>query len=107
MKGRAGTHLGLSEDGGDLDYCVYVVGTVEEGEAFGEDGEQYDAGGPDVDFYLLLVENSGGGKWGRTGGLVGTLKQHLWSSEPTGASTIRTAGRARVVFWVALGQGGR
>lgn len=62
---RASLHALLPEDGGDLDDRVDIVRRVEKGEALAQDGEEDDAGGPDVDFGRLsgaFEENFGGAK---------------------------------------------
>lgn len=53
MEKRTLPHLVRPEDGRDLDHGFHVVGGIEEGEAFGEDGQEDDARGPDVDFGRL------------------------------------------------------
>lgn len=49
VNGSAALHGLLAEDGGDLGKRLSVVVRVEEGETAGEEAEEDDAGGPDVD----------------------------------------------------------
>ncbi len=90
MHGGAHLHALAAEDAGDLDGGVDVVGGVEEGETACEQGEQDDAGGPDVDL----------------GGLGGAFEEDFGGAEAAGASAVGAAGRSRVVFRVACGQAG-
>lgn len=53
MEKRTAFHPLLPEDGCDLDHGFDVVGGIEEGEAFGEGGQEDDARGPDVDLGRL------------------------------------------------------
>lgn len=47
-------HLPGAENGGDLDESFHVVCRVEEGKAFGEDGEEDNTCGPDINGCALL-----------------------------------------------------
>lgn len=75
-----------AKDGGNLNHGLDVVGAVEEGEAAGHDGEEDDAGGPDVEL----------------GGLLGALEQDLGGTEATSSCTVGTAGGTGVVLWIAV-----
>ncbi len=85
MEVGTGLHSTDAEDGGDLDHGFHVVGGIKEREAFGEDGEQDDACGPDVDF----------------GALFSAFEEHFWGSEAAGASSVCAARGTGVVFRVA------
>ena len=90
MHGGAHLHAFPAEDAGDLDHGVDVVGGVEEGEAARQEGQQDDAGGPDVDL----------------GGLRGAFEEDFWGAEAAGAGAVGAAGGAGVVFRVACRQAG-
>ena len=87
MEGRARAHAAFPEDGAKFDEGVNVVGGVEEGEAAGEEGEEDDARGPDVDL----------------GGLGGAFEEDLRGAEAAGSRAIGAAGGAGVVFREADG----
>lgn len=87
MEDGAGFHFLLAVDGCDFDHGFDVVGRVEEGEAFGEDGEENDAGGPHVDF----------------GGLGRAFEQYFGGAEASCAGPVGAAGGALVVFGIARG----
>lgn len=78
-------HAAPAEDAGDLDHGVDVVGRVEEGEAAGEDGEEDDAGGPDVDL----------------GRLGGAFEEDFGGAEAPGAGSVGPFGGPGVLFAVA------
>ena len=86
MQQCARFHLALPPDGSDLDHGFDVVGGVEEREAAGEDGQEYDAGGPDVDF----------------GGLLGAFEEDFGGAEASRSGSVCAPGGALVVFGVAL-----
>ena len=79
MEQRARFHLPLTPDRGDLDHGFDIIGGIEEWESAGEDGQEYDARGPDVDFGGLLCafeEDFGGAEASRSGSVCsprGTL----------------------------------
>ena len=73
------------KDAGDLDNRLDIVGGVKEGEALGQDGQEDDAGGPDVDF----------------GGLGGAFKEDLGGAKASRAGAVGAAGGAVVIFGVA------
>jgi hypothetical protein len=54
VHGGYGLHFLPAEDAGHFDHGVDVICAVEEGESAGQEGEQDDAGGPDVDFCGLI-----------------------------------------------------
>ena len=89
VQDRTVAHPLYAENGRDLDDGFDVISRVEEGKALREDGEEDDAGGPDIDF----------------GGLGGAFEEDFWGAEAAGAGAVGAAGRALVVFWVTGGRG--
>ena len=85
MQNRAILHALEPEDGRNFDDGFDVVGRVEEGESLREDGEEDDAGGPDVDL----------------GGLGGAFEEDFWGAKASCAGAVCAAGGTLIVFGVA------
>ena len=82
MEKRTLSHPLSPEDCGYLDHGVDVVGGIEEWKASGEDGQENDASGPDIDLGCLAC----------------AFQEDFWGPEAAGAGSVCSARGSCVAF---------
>ena len=88
------------KDGSNLHECFDVIVRVEHRELVGEDGQQHDTSGPDVDCWKpsANIRRAPGKRFSRTDRLIGAFEEDFGGSEPSRTRTIRLDRRPLVVL---------